>query len=206
MAQPLIDDGLARAVAAGQPREGRSFVVGVMVDVHVGPVREARFHGIDELLERGLLRLRGVRPDRGEQGIVFAVLVDGDVPEQVLQSSTTFGERITFHVEPDVAHAAARQQPDTVGGEVLRGHLANRIGRSAGGVLRDLQPGLGAQSFERGHAHRVGTGAVGGGTQLFDGDKSGLTESGALVTAHARNQGQVPVVVAALTADLGPVT
>ena len=101
-AEERIHFFFASGVAPHEPAHRGDFVVGVVIDVQLRIALVTRKRKVDEGFEGRTLVAFSVSPKFAERAVV------AHRAEQVLVA--LFGERITFHVEENVAVAGGRQQ------------------------------------------------------------------------------------------------
>ena len=191
-AQQLVDLLLAGPVHRREPLDRGDLVRRVVVDVRAGVLGDAGRGEVDELLERPLLLGAAVRPERREP----LAAVGGDRAEEVVQALTRQRVRIARQIEEDVARRGRRQLGERAGVDDL-------VGDVAGGVLPDLQRGLGTQVRERRRrqvAWPVGGPGLG---ERVDRAQPGGDELAALVAAHPGDEREVAVGLPGRRAVLG---
>ena len=136
-AQQVVDLRLAGAVAAHQPAQRGDLVGGVVVDVHVGVLAQARVDEVDERLERGLLARVVVGPERRE------VVVRVEHAPEVLEAPVLVPERVALDVEEEVAGRGVGQEREA-GVGVRREELVDGL---AGLAALELEPRPGAGAW-----------------------------------------------------------
>ena len=139
--EPLLDLPLTGLVFFGEFAQFGLLVVGVVVNVQVGPPVNALLHPGDEVGQHRLFLRWGMRPQRSE---LFTAINRGEVTEQILQTGFPGCEGIAFDVEPDISLAARRQLGHAPASKELSRHRPDWVCLAATRVLHRLQSGLAA--------------------------------------------------------------
>ncbi len=184
-------------MATHQPLERGLLVLGVVVDVQVGPPLEPRDDEVDHRFERDLLLRVVVAPEGVEHR--RAALVDLDDAEEVLEPLVT-DERVALEVEEQVAGGRLGQEAQPAVG--LR--LEQFVGALPGATLDDLEPRLLAEPLGRGRSHAARPDVRRSVGEFLDRRDAGVGELAGLVAPHPGDEAQVVVVAPAAVAHVRP--